>query len=547
MHARLIGGEVGGCWTRVTIRLGCCLFAAIGVLVPGLALADGNGFSFTDAVNGKVAYTDTAHRPAMPCGELVAADIPHARILSARSIAGDDQQAAHCLVYASIAPEIELVVHLPGEWNGRLYVHGNGGDGGESVHGDYGKAIRHTAVRYGFVATFSNMGHDRSAHEGSRWAYDSPQRETDYRYRALHLNTLVAKQLIETYYGRRTNYSYFDGCSTGGGQGLRAAQDFPGDFDGILAGAPVSDPVTLLLYVWNNQVAQEIMHLTPDRLNQLGNWLMEKYDTVDGVADGVISNPAEIDFNPQRDLPRDGIESFSTAEIEGLARVYGGLVHAGKQITPGVPIGAELPGLKYRQGSLQPGRPSSAWYGRILPDEDGSTGMRFVLQEWLRYVLFEVDDPARQWDKLDLDIALPELEQRAKALSATKADLSRFRDSGGKLILYNGWGDVGVNPFLVLDYYNKLQAEMGEDTDAFARLFLVPGMFHCLGGLNVDRFDALTPLIDWVEGGYAPDVIPAYRMQNQRVSRTRPLCAYPKVARYLGEGSIDEATNFVCR
>ena len=538
-------------WTgiRQGTLLRARLIVLLGVMVPNLVLGYGNGFSFDNAGNGMVAYSDSPYRPTITCDALATTEFPDARILSTESVPATADAAPHCLVYGHIEPEIEFVIHLPGSWSGRLYVHGNGGDGGESVRGDYGTAIRRAAVNNGFVATFNNMGHDGSAYEGSRWAFNSSRREIDYRYRALHLNTLIAKLLIEKYYDQPPDYSYFDGCSTGGGQALRAARDFPDDFDGILAGAPVFDPITLLLYVWNNQMAQEIMQLTPARLTYLGSWLMNQYDSVDGVEDGVISNPGGIDFDPERDLPRDGAgrDGFTESEIEGLARVYGGLVYDGRQVAPGVPIGAELPGQKYRPGSVLPDRPASAWEGRILPGSNGSIGMRAVLQEWMRYILFEDDDPSREWDKLDLQVALPKLARRAEVLSAAAPELDRFRKRGGKLLIYNGWADVGVNPYLVLSYYQELQSGMGADTAAFARLFLVPGMFHCAGGLNVDRFDAFTPLVDWVEGGQAPDRIAAHRIEDQRVTRTRPLCAYPAIAGYTGDGSIDDSRNFVCR
>jgi len=511
-------------------------------------LAYGNGSSFTNTDALLVKLDKSGYAPKDMCATSIIETSTEVTITSATLIAQITDIPEHCLVYGVIAPEIQFVVQLPTLWNGRLYVHGNGGDGGESVYSDYGKATRNAALREGFVASFSNTGHDRSAFQGSRWAYNSLQREIDYSYRALHLNTVIVKQIIERFYGREAVYSYFEGCSTGGGQGFRAAQRFPGDFDGIVAGAPVFDPAMLLLYVWNNQQAQEVMQLDSRRLAFLGNWLMSKYDDVDGVEDGVISNPQAIDFDAARDLPRDasGKKGFTAAEIEGLALVYSGLLVNEQRITYGVPIGAEMAGQKYQDRSFIPTAASSAWIERIVPDHNGQIIMRHIMQDWFRYVLFEVDDPERQWQMLDLEKDLSKLHVKAPVLSGSDPDLRRFRDRGGKLLIYNGWADTGVNPYFVMDYYNEMKEIIGDDITDFTRLFFIPGMFHCMGGLNVDRFDTMTTIINWVENNKAPESIPASRIENGKITRTRPLCPYPKVATYRGRGSTDIADNFRC-
>lgn len=532
------------------LKLAALALSSVLAFLPPPALAFGNGSSFTNAAESTIDYSYAPARPLRDCGAMLrAATDNNVSIISAKPVMADAGVAAHCRVHGIIAPEIQFVVHLPEQWNRRLFIHGNGNDGGESVHGHYGRDIRNTAVRHGFVASFSNMGHDRASFKGSSWAHNNLQRELDFSYRALHLHTRVVKDLIESYYGRRPAYSYFDGCSTGGGQGLKAAQRFPDDFDGIVAGAPVSDPAKLLLYFWNINMAQETMQLSDARLEKLGNFIIKKYDRVDGVKDGVISNPAAIDFQPERDLPRDetGNKGFSRAEITGLSRAYGGLVQQGERVAPGIPLGAERPGLMYKRHSLIATDAASPWHGRVLPDARGLIVSRLILENWFRYVLFEVDDPALDWRQLDLDTALPKLEVKAPMLSGRSTDLGEFHRRGGKLLLYSGWGDVGVNPYFIRDYYEEMMKVSGESTQDFARLFLVPGMFHCKGGYNVDRFDTMTTLINWVEGGQAPDQLIGKRMKGNTVTRTRPICAYPQVATYRGRGSTDRAENFHCR
>ncbi|MBT7952539.1 MAG: tannase/feruloyl esterase family alpha/beta hydrolase [Gammaproteobacteria bacterium] len=523
-------------------------FAILTSLSPTIA-AFGNGSSFTNAVESKVKYSFSPAHPLLNCQALLNSSDANVSIISATLTAAKDDVPEHCLVYGVIAPEIQFVVQFPSNWNRRLYIHGNGNDGGESIYDYYGKDIRNAAVRRGFVASFSNMGHDRASFQGGTWAKNNLQRELDFGYRSLHLNTIVVKQMIESYYGREAAYSYFDGCSTGGGQGLKAAQRFPDDFDGILAGAPVSDPANLLLYFWNINKAQEIMQFDNKRLTMLGKIIMKKYDEMDGVKDGVINNPASIDFKPERDLPRDnsGKKGFTDREISGLSRAYGGMQYQGREIAPGLPLGAELTGLSYKRHSFIPSSPASAWEGRVIPDKRGLVVSQLIMDSWFRYVLFDTDEPEFDWRALELETALPKLDVKAAMLSGRETDLSPYQQRGGKLLLYTGWGDVGVNPYFIKKYYDEVLQTTGPDTSKFARLFMIPGMFHCKGGYNVDRFDGMTSLINWVEAGHAPDRIIGKRLKGSKVTRSRPLCPYPKVASYVGKGSTNKAENFECK
>jgi feruloyl esterase len=132
-------------------------------------------------------------------------------------------------------------------------------------------------------------------------------------------------------------------------------------------------------------------------------------------------------------------------------------------------------------------------------------------------------------------------------LNATDPDLSSFRARGGKLLMYFGWADTALAPLMGVDYYEKAVAKNGPETTDFFRLFMVPGMFHCRGGVGPDRLDGLTALINWVENGTAPATITATQLRDGKVVRSRPLCPYPQVARYSGSGSPDDASSFACR
>ena len=115
------------------------------------------------------------------------------------------------------------------------------------------------------------------------------------------------------------------------------------------------------------------------------------------------------------------------------------------------------------------------------------------------------------------------------------------------MVMYYGWADPALNARVAVDYYEKASDRIGRATKDFFRLFMVPGMFHCDGGVGVATFDAMTPLMNWVEKGVAPERIVGARIVQGKTVRTRPLCPYPQVAKYQGSGSMDDAANFACR
>jgi feruloyl esterase len=473
--------------------------------------------------------------PAMECAALRGHEADAYLIGSAEPDPGFP--ANTCTVRGRVSPTVEFVVNLPAQWNGRLYVHGNGGYGGQSVHGSYGVAARARAVSLGFAAAFTNLGHDAGRSPGATWAHDNREAEIDYSYRALHQTTVAAKAILTHYYGREPSFAYFEGCSTGGGQGLKAAQRYPADFDGIAVGAPVFDFVGLQIY--------RETPLDADTVARLGDFIMARYDAVDGLADGVIDDPRRVAFRPEHDLPRSGPGEFSPAVIQALERIYAGPRVDGRPLYPGIPVGAEPAGQIYQSGSNAPATPESGWATRLFPDASGYAQQKDNVETWLWFLAFEEDDPGFDWTSLDLVRDLPRLAYMSAIMDVTSTDLSLFRERGGKVLMYHGWADTGVNPLMTAEYYDRVLRD-DENAPDYFRLFMVPGMFHCRGGLNVDRFDAITPVIEWVERDQPPSRLTGSRVEGSEVTRTRPLCAYPQVARYSGSGSIDQAINFSC-
>ncbi len=381
---------------------------------------------------------------------------------------------------------------------------------------------------------YTDTGHDSRVEPLGTFAYDNLGKEIDYAFRAVHLTAVTAKVLIAAYYGTAETYSYWDGCSTGGRQGLISAQRFPDDFDGILAGAPVLNFTdTVIAYVWNNQ-ALAMTPLSLAKVALVGEAVYARCDAADGLADGLIDDPRRCDFDPALHLPvcdgARGEACFTAGEIETLQAIYGGPVRAGERLFPGQPVGAEA---------------GNGWNRWIVSSRGPTIGLSFS-DTFFKYLAFTPDDPDFDWRTFDFDTD-PDRVTIREILDATDPDLSVFHARGGKMITHFGWADTALNPMMAVNYYEDVRATMGESTTSdFYRLFMVPGMFHCRGGLGTDRFDALTPLFNWVEGGVAPDRIPAARIENGEVTRTRPLCPYPQVAKHIGSGSIDDASNFVC-
>jgi hypothetical protein len=189
---------------------------------------------------------------------------------------------------------------------------------------------------------------------------------------------------------------------------------------------------------------------------------------------------------------------------------------------------------------------SSGW-DRWLIGRDGGKSLQLAFGEsFMKYMAFGKPDPAYDWKTFDVARDPERMADIRRLLNATDPDLTAFKDRGGKLLMYFGWADAALNPLMGIDYYEKAVAKNGPATRDFFRLFMVPGMFHCRGGVGTDRFDAMTAVINWVEGSAAPDSIPAARVEQDQVKRTRPLCPYPRVARYRGAGSLDEGGNFTC-
>ncbi len=478
-------------------------------------------------------------KPKLACKDLRSLTGYEFSVISASLVPAAAEAPEHCRVNGLIQPEIRFQVNLPTAWNRRFYMFGNGGLAGEPMESPGKAAPRALAVRHGFAVADTNTGHDAATEPMASFAA-SPQKLIDFAFRSVHVTAETAKKIIQAYYGTPAARSYFVGCSTGGRQGLALAQRFPADFDGIVSGAPVLNmSAHRVAGIWRHR-ALDAAPIAVTQLKVLAERVYGQCDSKDGLADGLIDDPRRCGFSPARDLPKcagetEAPDCFTSKQIQALEKIYGDVMSQGKRIFPGMPVGAEIADA----GGV------SGWNGVVRREGTGTGSVAFA-ESVLRYIAFPEKNLNYQLSSFDFDRDPPRLAWMSSLLDATDPDLARFRDRGGKLIMYHGWADAGVNPIMAIEYYESVLERLGPATTNFARLFLVPGMFHCGGGVGTSSFDAVTAMIRWVEQGRAPAQLLAARLEGGKAIRTRPLCPYPETAKYKGSGSIDEAASFTC-
>jgi feruloyl esterase len=338
--------------------------------------------------------------------------------------------------------------------------------------------------------------------------------------------TVKGKAIVAAYYGDGPTLSYWNGCSSGGKQGLKEAQRYPADYDGIIAGAPANNWVHLSAgSLWIAQAVHkdEASYIPVSKYALIHKAVLDACDGLDGVKDGVIEDPTRCRFDPKilECKSDDSATCLTPSQVEAARKIYGPSKNprTGQEIFPGLEPGSEL-----------------GWGGLAGPQTFP------VSVDHFKYVVFK--DPNWDWRTLnfDADMALADRVDNG-LLSAMDPDLRAFIEHGGKLLMYHGWNDQLIAPQNTINYYRSVP----ETLRSSVRLFMVPGMNHCAGGDGTSTFDAVSTLEQWVEQKHAPEQILASHMTNGTVDRTRPLCPYPQVARYKGSGSTNEAANFVCK
>ncbi len=503
--------------------------------------------AFADLKTALVDYSKADLEPGEPCealGKFKAKEIVQ---IMAAEMPASASAPVHCRVTGMLSPEIAFEVSLPAKWNGRFYMIGNGGHAGEAMDDPGRVAQRNQALQLGFAFAQTNTGHDARKEPGASFVMSNPQKAIDYAYRAVHLTARTTQDITKQYYGKPISRAYWNSCSNGGRQGMMEAERFPDDFDGIVANAPWVDQTGFTIGAMWNQKALSAAPVTPAKLALVGEKIMAKCDAIDGLKDGLIDDPRKCDFNTARDVPAcsagaDGPDCLTPAQADAIAKVYSGPMSNGKPFFPGYMPGSEavMPGL-FGGGS------GSGWMNVIVAAQPDAKPADFNLAEGtMRYLVHKPPQPDYDYKTFDFDHDIHTLDEWSKLADAKNPDLAKFHKHGGKLIMTYGWADSILQPVMGVNYYEQAVSKNGPDTAEFFRLFMVPGMAHCGGGIGPDRNDSMTAVIDWVEKAKAPDSIVASRVVDNQVVRTRPLCPYPQVARYSGQGSIDDAENFRC-
>ncbi len=491
---------------------------------------------------------------AAPCSSLTGLSLPHATITAAQSVPAGSYKApngqtfanlpAFCRVAVNSAPSpdshIISEVWMPAStWNGRYQQSGNGGFAGAVPYGSLAGALQ-----LGYAAAGTDDGHVGGT---ATFAPGHHQQVIDFGFRALKETTDKAKAIIAAFYGTGPSRSYFVGCSDGGREALMEAQRFPEDFDGISAGAPANDWTHLFTgFIWNEKAlfADPAGSIPANKLPAIQAAALAQCDKLDGVLDGVLNDPRQCHFDPAS-IQCKGADSpscLTAAQVAAVKAIYDGPRNprTGRQIFPGYAPGAEA----------APGG-WSAWITGPFPIAGSPTIQAFFGNQFFTFIIFE--DPSFDYTKFnfDTDVSFADYTT-AGTINSTDPDLRRFRAHGGKLLQWHGWDDPAISPLSSINYFDAVSArEGGEETQEFYRLFLAPGVLHCGGGPGPNVFDTVSPLVQWVEQGRAPDSIVATKFTGDNpangVAVTRPLCPFPKFAEYKGRGSTNDAANFVCR
>ncbi len=433
---------------------------------------------------------------------------------------------AFCRVRVRLQPtpgsDINVEVWLPDEWNGKLFGYGGGG-----FTGGLGQSeeLMNAGASRGYAGVTSDLGHPTSF--TAKWAHGQPEKIVDFGHRANHLAVVTARKLIDVYYGRPVKHAYFQGCSGGGREGLMEVSRYPQDYDGVIAGAPAMEYGEIMTrLLWSKRMLASA-RLLSFKLKAVRAAVLSQCDKLDGVEDGVLENPLQCPFDPAVLQCKDaGFLSFSCLtqrEVDVLHSLYDGPRLAnGDRVISGPALGGEnLFGMM----------------GGFFSNVGG--------RQYYRWIVHDDSD----WEDSDFDLDRDYAASRARIepiVDSGDPDISAFTARGGKLILYHGWSDPLIPAANTVRYYEAVSAQLGADVESSVRLFMVPGMEHCGGGVGAASFDMVPHLEAWVERGEAPERIVAAKAEADS-SFNRPLCAWPRTAHYRGSGSTVDAENFTCK
>ena len=437
---------------------------------------------------------------------------------------------AFCRVAATLKPSPSSDIHMEMwmpivGWNGRFR--------GTSPNG-LGGVINYNAMGVGLTDGFAVASTDTGHQGGSAAWMQVPDKVTDFAGRAMHETTVVGKALTAAYYGAAPKYSYMIECGGGSAAALHEVQKYPADYNGIVVGghaAHLTRQIFGQLWLWQATHPNGVAVLPAAKLRVIHDAVLAKCDRLDGVNDGVLEDPTRCTFEPQEIecASGDGPRCLTPQQVDAVRKIYAGPTNprTNERIWSPLYRGSELDWSFFTDAPSPIGIATSTLRDAILKDPNWD------------YRTSPID--------YDRDVALADRSDLAR-VNASNADISKYVQGGGKLILSGGWNNALVPAGAVVDYYGRVESAIGaQATRRSVRLYMVPGMIECNGGPGTDTFDMLDVMRRWVERGQAPTDVLASRVEYGKVVRTRPLCPYPQLATYKGKGSTDDAKNFVCK
>jgi len=492
---------------------------------------------------------------------LAALDVPDMTIASATVVPADGPNPEYCDVKGSVATSGEgaepgsanFEVMLPANWNQKFIFHGVGGLAGV-LNSSANPADQASFLPKGYATAITDTGHLAA---NPTWEYTAPgtpdmRKIIDYFYRAVHDVTLASKQLVKSYYRASTiRRSYFDGCSNGGKMGLIEAIRFPNDYDGIISGSPWLDPVGTSLWSLKNMKALLEGYIPPVKFQAVHAAILKQCDKVDGVADGLIQDPAKCAFQPDALVP----ETLTQKQADALKTIMNPVRdEQGKLIYPGASVGNLGQDNMTVRGATNyletpPSDPTSArpWGDATVP-ANWSLAQNILMKLGYYDAGQDMNNAMESKGVVKADALNLVYTRLAADIPDDPSAFGAYFSRGGKLLIYHGYDDLIISPYSSIWFYEDLAQENGgyEKVQQNARLFMVPGMQHCVGGAGPNTFDTLSALELWVEKGIAPDAIPATHSTKDVVDRAMPLCKFPEEAHYKSSGDPKSVSTWSC-
>ena len=484
--------------------------------------------------------------------------IPELPDVKITSVTEETNFAPHKKVSGIIGNNIKFELLLPENWNGKFVFGGGGGFVGSVIN----TALGYNVLQKGYATVGTDTGHEGHPADAS-WAKNDLEAIVNFGHLAVHRTTVNSKAIIEAFYNAPIEYSYFFGCSRGGGQALMEAQRYPDDFDGIVSGAPaynwtmgIGAGMThnqKLMYPNEDQLGKAL--ITKEDLEIVENAILNSCDELDGIKDGILNNPLACDFDLATLICGNNSNDdncLSAEKINVIQSIYDGPKDKNENdLFYGLPYGGETDpdgwfkwitgGLDYVEevNEFQAGV-SSEIEAPVIPNAQYGFGPGV-----LKYMIFHDEE----WSMIDYDLndLLIDARMLAPVLNATDPDLSKYRNNGGKLLMYTGWSDAAITALGTIGYYEKV-LEHDASAEQDVKLFMMPGVLHCAGGPGPWWVNWIDEIDKWVTSKESPEQIPVYFVdEKMQISGSRMLCSYPDIPTYNGKGDVRNMESFSCR